>query len=55
MICTLCNTSGEHMVFQTFEYWYCKTCRDEIRLEEVNLGLELEKEFERMLQESSYD
>jgi len=35
MICSKCNTAGELKVFSTFSYYYCTTCKDEIKLEEV--------------------
>lgn len=35
MICTKCNTNGKLIEFQTFKYYYCHNCKDEIKLEEV--------------------
>ena len=35
MICTKCEQEGELKVFDTFEYYYCHSCKDEIKLAEV--------------------
>lgn len=34
MICQKCKSNGELKVFATFQYYYCNTCKDEIKLEE---------------------
>ena len=34
MVCSKCNNTGELKVFNTFQYYYCHTCKEEILLEE---------------------
>lgn len=31
MICQVCGCEGELKVFSTFSYYYCGTCKDELR------------------------
>lgn len=33
MICTKCKTEGELKVFNSFQYYYCKVCKEEVNLE----------------------
>lgn len=63
MICSKCKKSGELKTFQTFQYFYCKQCKEEIELEEAPKFYadeelktdfsadELLEEFERMINE----
>ncbi len=66
MMCPRCKESGVFVQHNTFQYYYCRTCKDEIQLEVVErkvgmhpaLGapygetpdMDLLKEFERLIQ-----
>lgn len=31
IMCSTCNNAGEYKEFSTFNYWYCKTCKVELK------------------------
>jgi len=60
MTCPNCKKSGKLVVFQTFQYYYCNNCKDEIKLEEspkfeliddtkIHIEFDLVEEFERLI------
>ena len=31
VVCPACKAIAEHKVFTTFDYWYCNTCKAEVK------------------------
>lgn len=38
MVCPKCKQDAELKVFQTFQFYYCKKCKEEVKLEEIKSG-----------------
>ena len=38
MVCTTCKKDGKLCVFNTFQYYYCETCKEEIKLDPKNVS-----------------
>lgn len=58
MICPKCKSDGVLVKLMSVEYYYCRTCKDEIKLETVEpeQGSEdLVAEFERLVAEGGKD
>ena len=44
MVCQKCKNAGELKSFQSFQYYYCRTCKEEIHLESAQAVLKINGE-----------
>jgi hypothetical protein len=58
MICSKCKNDGVLVELMSVKYYYCRTCKDEIKLEAVETPVgneDLVAEFERLVAEGGKD
>ena len=58
MICPTCKSDGVQVHLLSGDYWYCRTCKDEIVLELLpreHVDFDLLAEFERLVAEGDVD